>query len=112
MGLFIVEFDLRARSPITVENGDVIVDRGYSTVTVRNVETGSTDDPANKARLKANALLDELCRQYEINLKIGNSWTVMLQDSPATRWSAPLGLHPYDWTDRVRRVWRGNPLFS
>ena len=85
MGLFIVEFDLRARSPITVENGDVIVDRGYSTVTVRNVETGSTDDPANKARLKANALLDELCRQYEINLKIGNSWTVMLQDSPATR---------------------------
>ena len=24
----------------------------------------------------------------------------------------PIGLHPYDWTDRVRRVWRGNPLFS
>ena len=23
-----------------------------------------------------------------------------------------IGLHPYDWTDRVRRVWRGNPLFS
>jgi hypothetical protein len=22
------------------------------------------------------------------------------------------GLHPYDWTDRVRRVWRGSPLFS
>ena len=22
------------------------------------------------------------------------------------------GLHPYDWTDRVRRVWRGNLLFS
>ena len=22
------------------------------------------------------------------------------------------GLHPYDWTGRVRRVWRGNPLFS
>ena len=20
------------------------------------------------------------------------------------------GLHPYDWTDRVRRVWRGVPL--
>ncbi len=22
------------------------------------------------------------------------------------------GLYPYDWTDRVRRVWRDNPLFS
>jgi len=24
----------------------------------------------------------------------------------------PNGLHPYDWTDKVRRVWRGNPSFS
>jgi len=85
MRLFIVEFNLRARSPVTVENGDVIVDRGYSTVTVRNVEADSTDDAANKARPKANALLDELCRQYEINLEIGNGWTVMLQDAPTTR---------------------------
>lgn len=85
MGLFIVEFNLRARSPVTVENGDVIVDRGYSTVTVRNVEADSTDDAENKARPKTNAFLDELCRQYEINLEIGNGWTVMLQDSPATR---------------------------
>jgi len=23
-----------------------------------------------------------------------------------------IGLHPYDWTDRVRRVWRGMSLFS
>jgi len=23
-----------------------------------------------------------------------------------------IGLHPYGWTDGVRRVWRGNPLFS
>jgi hypothetical protein len=22
------------------------------------------------------------------------------------------GVHPYDWTDRVRRVWRGLALFS
>jgi len=85
MGLFIVEFNLRARSPVTVENGDVIVDRGYSTVTVRNVEADSTEDAANKARPKANALLDELCCQCEINLEIGNGWTVMLQDSPTTR---------------------------
>lgn len=68
-----------------MENGDVIVDKGWSTVTVRNVEANSTDDAENKARPKANAFLDELCRQYEINLEIGNGWTVMLQDSPATR---------------------------
>ena len=23
-----------------------------------------------------------------------------------------VGLHPYDWTDKVRRVWRGRPLPS
>jgi len=85
MGLFIVEFNLKSRSPVTVEDGDVIVDRGYSTVTVRNVEADSHDDATDKARPKADALLDELCRQYEINLEIGNGWTVMLQDSPTTR---------------------------
>jgi hypothetical protein len=85
MGLFIVEFNLKTRSPVTVENGDVIVDRGFSTVTVRNVEADSRDDAENKARPKANAFLDELCQQYEIDLEIGNGWTVMLQDSPATR---------------------------
>jgi hypothetical protein len=85
MGLFIVEFNLKTRSPVTVENGDVIVDKGYSTVTVRDVEANSTDDAESEARPKANAFLDELCRQYEIDLEIGNGWTVMLQDSPATR---------------------------
>ena len=85
MGSYIVEFDLRARCPVTVENGDVIVDKGYSTVTVRNVEADSIDDAANKARPKANALLDELLRQHEIKLEIANGYTVMLQDSPTTR---------------------------
>lgn len=85
MGLYIVEFDLRARSPVTVENGDIIVDKGYSTVTVRNVEANSMDDAESKARPKANAFLDELCHRYEINLEVGNGQTVMLQDSPATR---------------------------
>lgn len=85
MGLFIVEFNLKSRSLVTVEDGDVIVDRGYSTVTVRNVEADSHDDAVDKARPKADALLDELCRQYERNLEIGNGWTVMLQDSPTTR---------------------------
>jgi hypothetical protein len=85
MGLFIVEFNLKARSPLTVENGDVIVDKGYSTVTVRNVQATSHDDAENKARPKANAFLDELCRQYEINLEIGNGCTIGPQDSPTTR---------------------------
>lgn len=85
MGLFIVEFNLKSRSRVTVENGDVVVDRGYSTVTVRNVEADSHDIAADKARPKADAFLDELCRQYEINLELGNGWTVMLQDSPTTR---------------------------
>ena len=34
---------------------------------------------------KANALLDELCKQYEIKLEVGNGCTIMLQDSPTTR---------------------------
>lgn len=85
MGLFIVEFDLKNRSPVTVENGDVIVDKGYSTVTVRDVHAELSDDAANKARPKADAFLNELCLQYEINLEVGNGWTVMPQDSPTTR---------------------------
>jgi hypothetical protein len=85
MGLFIVEFDLTKSSRLTVEEGDVILDKGYSTVTVRNVEAETHDDAESKARLKANALLDELSRQYDINLELGNGCTMMLQDSPTTR---------------------------
>lgn len=85
MALYIVEFNLETKSPVTVEQGDVIVDKGYSTVTVRNVEAESTDEAAEKARPKADALLNELCLQYERNLEIGNGFTVMLQDSPLTR---------------------------
>ena len=85
MGIYIVEFNLRARSPVTVEDGDAIVDRGYATVTVRNVKADSVEDAENKAMPKANAILDELCRQYEIKLEIGNGCTIMLQDFPTTR---------------------------
>jgi len=85
MELFIVEFDLKTRSPLTVENGDVIVDRGYPTVTVRNVQADSTDDAINKARPKADAFLNELSWQHELNLEIGNGSTVMIQDSPLIR---------------------------
>lgn len=85
MELFIVEFNLKTRSPITVESGDVIVDRGYATVTVRNVEADSIEDAESKAMPKTNAILDELCKQYEIKLEVGNGCTIMLQDSPTTR---------------------------
>lgn len=87
MGLFIVEFDLNAKPPLTVKNGDVIVDKGIPTITVRNVEAESYDDAENKARPKVNAFLDELCLEYETNLAIKSpsSFTVMPQDSPDTR---------------------------
>jgi len=85
MGLFIVEFDLKARSPVSVQNGDAIVDKGYSTVTVRNVQADSTEEAPHKARPIADALLDELCWQYDIKLEVANGWTVTLQDSPTTR---------------------------
>lgn len=85
MGLFIVEFNLKSPSRITVESGDVITDKGYPTVTVRNVEAESQDEAINRARPKAEAFLDELCRLYEIKLEVGNGLTVGIQDSPATR---------------------------
>ena len=85
MGLFIVEFNLKSPSRITVESGDVITDKGYPTVTVRNVEAESQDEAINRARPKAEAFLDELCRLYEIKLEVGNGLTVEPQESPATR---------------------------
>jgi len=87
MGLFIVEFDLNTKPPLTVKNGDVIVDKGIPTITVRNVEAESGDDAEKKARPKANAFLDELCLGYEIALAIKSpsSLTLMPQDSPDTR---------------------------
>lgn len=85
MGLFIVEFDLKSRPPTTVENGDVIVDKGYPTVTVRNVQAESHVDAENKARPKADAFLNELCWRYGINLEIGTGLTIAPQDAPTTR---------------------------
>jgi len=85
MRLYIVEFNLTAKSPVTVEQGDVIIDKGYSTVTVRNVEADSPEDAENKARPKADSFLNELSLRYEINLEIGNGCTIGPQDSPTTR---------------------------
>jgi len=83
--LFIVEFYLTSRSPTTVENGDVIVDKGYSTVTVRNVDANSDIDASKRARPKAEAFLNELSWRYGINLEIGSQATIAKQDDPATR---------------------------
>ncbi len=83
--LYIVEFNLKTKSPVTVENGDVIADKGYPTVTVRNVEADSHEDAMNKARPKADAFLNELSLRYEMNLEIGNGCTIGLQKSPTTR---------------------------
>jgi hypothetical protein len=85
MGLYIVEFNLEAKSPVTVEDGEVITDKGYSTVTVRNVEADSHEDAMSKARPRADAFLNELSLQYAINLEIGNGCTIGLQKSPTTR---------------------------
>jgi hypothetical protein len=85
MGLYIVEFNLTKRSPLTVENGDVIVDKGYDTVTVRNVQALSIDDAKIKAEPIANEFLNELCYQHEIKLELGNGCTMMLQQSPDIR---------------------------
>ena len=60
MGLFIVEIDLKSRSPTTVENGGVIVDKGYDTVTVRNVEADTPLNAEKEAISKAKEFLNEL----------------------------------------------------
>ena len=104
MELFIVEFDLRGKSPVTVENGDVIVDKGCSTITVRNVEAGSNDEAPEKARPKAEALLDELCWQNEIKLEIGNGYTVMKQDSPTTRHIKKYTMKVYTTGGHCKRI--------
>ena len=85
MGLFIVEIDLKSKSPTTVENGDVIVDKGYDTVTVRNVEADTHVNAEKKAWPKANDFLNELSWQYGIHLELGSDSTIDLQKSPATR---------------------------
>ena len=68
-----------------VENGKVVIEKGYSTITVRDVDAASWEDAMAKAKPEANAFLDELCRQYEIPLEIGTGPTVAPQESPAQR---------------------------
>lgn len=85
MGIFIIEYDLTSKSPTTVEDGDVIVDKGYSTVVVRNVESDSHKDAREKAKPKAEAFLNELCWRYGIVLKLGNGSTSGPQEDSTTR---------------------------
>jgi hypothetical protein len=81
MPVFYVEFNLRKRSPLTVENGDVIVDKGHPRVTVRNIEADSHDDAIQKARPRAEAFLDDLHFRHGIVLETGTGLGVGLQDS-------------------------------
>jgi hypothetical protein len=87
MPVFYVEFYLRKRSPLTVENGDVILDKGYASITVRNVQADSDDDAIQKARPRAEALLDDLHFRHRIALETGTGLGVGLQDSPEFRHS-------------------------
>lgn len=85
MGIYIVEFELTSKPPTTVEDGDVIVDKGYSTVVVRNVESDSHEDAREKAKPKAEAFLNELCWRHGIVLELGNVATIAPQDDNKTR---------------------------
>lgn len=85
MSLYIVEIDLNKKSPITIENGDAIMDKGRNTVTVRNVEACSLEDAEAKAREQANSLLDELSVQYGTCLVLKNRLTIKKQDSREER---------------------------
>jgi hypothetical protein len=85
MGIFIVEYDLKSKSPTTVEDGDVIVDKGYSTVVVRNIEADSHEDAREKAEPRAQAFLNELCWRYGIVLELGNGSTSAIQEDITIR---------------------------
>lgn len=85
MQLFIVEFDLKTKCPVTVENGDVITDKGYATITVRNVQAESHDNAIDKARVKADTVLNELSFRHRIHLELSSGCTVGQQVSPATQ---------------------------
>jgi len=87
MPVFYVEFNLKKRSPLTVENGDVILDKGHPRITVRNIEADSHDDAIQKARPRAEAFLDDLHFRHRITLETGTDLGVGLQDSPEFRHS-------------------------
>ena len=87
MPVFYVEFYLRKRSPVTVEKGNVILDKGCTHLTVRNIEADSDDDAIQKARPKAKEFLDDLHFRHGIALETGTGLGVGLQDSPEFRHS-------------------------
>jgi len=87
MPVFYVEFNLKKRSPVTVENGNVVVDKGHPRITVRNIEADSHDDAIQKARPRAEEFLDDLHFRERIVLETGTGLGVGLQDSPEFRHS-------------------------
>lgn len=85
MAIYIIEFNLNKKSPMTIENGDAILDRGYDTVTVRNIEANSNEEAEVKAREKANHLLNQLSIKYGVKLSLKDSVTIGKQSSPDER---------------------------
>lgn len=85
MSFYIVEINLNKKTPTTIKNGDVILDRGYDTVTVRNIEANSNEEAAVKAREKANHLLNELSIKHGIKLSLKDGLTIGKQSSPDER---------------------------
>ncbi len=82
---YIVEIDLNKKAPMTIENGDVIMDKGRNTVTVRNIQAKTDDDAIAIAKEKANLLLDELGYLYGTFLILGTGYTFGKQDSSEIR---------------------------
>ena len=85
MAMYIVEIRLNKKTPITIKNGDIILDRGYSTVTVRNIEANSNEEAEKMARENANQLLNELTIEYGIKLLLKGGITIGKQSSPDER---------------------------
>lgn len=111
MPIFFVEFNLKSKAPTTVENGDVIFNKGQSRVTVRNIQADSQDDAIDKARPKAEAFLDDLYFRYEMPLETsGTGLAVGIQDSQNFRHSHSyatleiLGGHGKEFPDRLKQV--------
>jgi transposase len=52
---------------------------------------------------EAGARVADLCRKFGISDATYYNWKAKY---------AGIGVNPYDWTERVRRAWRGGALFS
>ena len=94
------------------------IDKTHIRAFIRYLQTEASTPHGNKPLSPATV------QGYVRTLKAFFAWLTReeyIKDNPMKKipvLKAPVkvivtfGLHPYDWTDRVRRVRRGNPLFS